>query len=212
MKTSSLFVSLVFYFLFNFSSQARTLIVGVGKEFAEPQQAFEACENGDEIKILRGNYTINTSFGLIKKKDIKIYGVGEVWLLASETYYDVFRVIGCKNIVIQNIRMKHLEPENERTDEFSCGGSVLVLESCKNVLVKKCEMNGCGRVGIDFSFSEDYENIRIEKCKIHHNSFCAVKYKQEPYFSEEGLMFFKWLKMKGNKIRNNGTKEVDVQD
>lgn len=210
MKTKIVLFTLVFFF--TYTIKARTLVVGAGQEFAEPQVAFEACQEGDEIKILKGNYTTNTSFGLIKKKNIKVYGVGKVWFLASETYYDVFRVIDCQNISIKNIRMKHLEPNNEKTDEYSCGGSVLVLESCENLWIQKCEMNGCGRVGINFSFSEDYKNIRVEKCKIHNNSFCAVKYKYEPYFSEEGLMFFKWLKMKGNKIFNNGQEPTQLKD
>ncbi|MDX2305724.1 MAG: hypothetical protein NW226_23155 [Microscillaceae bacterium] len=182
---------------------ARTLVVGLQETYKNPQEAFEACQDGDEIKILAGNYLSEQTYAFTHKKNVKIYGVGKVWLLCEEPSFDVFRVVACRNVILENIKMKHLQPDILDKAEDSCGGSVLVVESCQNLQIRNCELNGCGRIGINFAFSEDHEAIVLENNKIHQNSLCALMYRHHTYFRAEDMKF-PWLTFKKNMIKNNG--------
>lgn len=188
------------------SAQARLLVVGKNAEFRDPQSAFNSCTDGDEIEIQAGTYTSSGNVSLVNKKNIKITGKGTVWIVASELSWDVVRLVSCENITMSNIRMRHAKPDRKDKDVNGCGGRVLSFEGGKNIRVSNCEMNGCGRIGVDFTnykSDADYENIVLSKNKIHKNSLCAIHYQDNLYFSERDVNIA-WLTLNQNTIENNG--------
>ncbi len=190
----------------SFGASAKLLVVGKNAEFRDPQSAFDACTDGDEIQILEGSYTSNGNVSLVKKNNIKITGKGNVWIIASELGWDVVRLVGCENITMSNIKMRHAKPDRKDKDVNGCGGRVLSVEGGRNLTIKNCEMNGCGRIGVDFTNylnDADYSNIVLQNNKIHKNSLCAIHYKDVLYFNENDVNL-SWLILKQNTIVNNG--------
>ena len=103
-------------------------------------------------------YDGNTLY-IVGLENITIEGTSgdKGFLMTTPRYSDVLRFEQCRNITIKNMILGHEEAGD-------CEGDVLVLRGCKNVTVEKCDLFGCGCIGIYCSKSQ---NITVSRSDIY---------------------------------------------
>ena len=103
-------------------------------------------------------YDGNTLY-IVGMKNIVLHGTPEDggFLITKPRYSDVLRFESCKNITIKNLTLGH-----EETGD--CIGDVLVLNDCNNVTVEKCNLFGCGCIGVHTNRSK---NISLTNTDIY---------------------------------------------
>lgn len=139
---------------------------------ADIQEMIDRAEDGSEIVIPPGTYTISRPLMVKDKRDIRIKGSGDVRILGERIDRQIIIISGCDNIVLNGIRAWHKrnEPSDDKKEFDKRNGSVVDVENCGKVSFENCEFEGCGVYGV---FTMNTREVDILGCYIHHNSWKA---------------------------------------
>ncbi|MBN2890586.1 MAG: right-handed parallel beta-helix repeat-containing protein [Bacteroidales bacterium] len=154
------------------------------KTVDELYSAIEKAENNTIITLENKIFTITEPIYIDGIDNFMLDGNGATIILKSTTE-NVFNITNCNNFTMKDLKATHTEPDGP----LGCTGNVVYIENCKNATFLKCDLNGCGMVGIAAYYCKD---MMVLKSYIHKNSQYAIIY--------EGPNIL----IKGNKFENNG--------
>jgi parallel beta-helix repeat protein len=179
----------------------QTIVVGKNGNYPTLNLAVKDAENGDTIKVLAGTYIADDNIDIEKKRDLYIYGEGEVNILCSDYNRNVISLWKCNNIYIHNLNVRHTN-----SDGYFCAGNVFSISDSWNIKIEDCDINGCGARGV---VTYESENITLKNNHIHNNSRWAVVYYETGLLTETDTLV--GLTFEGNHIENNGATVVQEQ-
>lgn len=162
MRLYAFFTVLVLLFP-TFGLNSKIITVGKDAEYQTIQEAVGISSNGDTIKIKSGVYATDYTIVVKNKTNLKIIGEGYVDVICG-SYVNIIEIRNCKNVLIENVHAVHALG----TAYYGCGeeSNVLALYDCQNITIRKCELNGCGHIGI---YAYDSNNLLITNNYIHSN-------------------------------------------
>jgi len=143
------------------------IVVGKGQQFETLQQAIKAAPDGSTITILEGEYYSSRTIDVKLKYNLTIKGEGKVSLLGTDMESDVIHVQNSKNIVFDNLTVKHTNPPTDTR----CYGNVFSLWGSKEVTIKNSDINGSGVVGV---MSYEQDGLTLENNIFHRNQYAGV--------------------------------------
>lgn len=79
---------------------------------------------------------------LMKIHHLTIIGEKNVTIVVNPRYANVFNMVQCNNIKIQNVTLGH-------TEEGYCTGGVIFAKDCEDITIEDCDLFGCGTYGIE---------------------------------------------------------------
>lgn len=131
------------------------------------QALIDQAPDNTTLRIPKGTYIINE--GLLVKGKIGLSIIGETGttLLLTDLDKDVLSIEDSRQIRIFNLLLRHHTP----LKEYKCHGSVVRIDNTKDITLANNELNGCGAIGIS---AQKTQNLTIEHCYIHSNSFNAL--------------------------------------
>ena len=140
---------------------------------ASLQELIDKAEDGSEIVIKSGTYSIPEPLRIEGKKQLSIKGEGNVIILGENIDQQIFIINECGSITIEDIRARHKSSrDSDETKVFEKrSGSVVDIENTDKAVFVNCEFEGCGVYGI---YTEDVAEVEITGCYIHHNSWRAL--------------------------------------
>lgn len=94
---------------------------------------------------------------LINMKDLTIRGESGAKIVVEPRYAFVFNLVGCENVVIENLTIGH-------TEGGYCEGGVIGVERSSDVYIRQCDLYGCGTYGL---VAERSRMIRMSDSNIH---------------------------------------------
>jgi len=146
------------------------------------QELINKAEDGSELVIKSGTYTISEPLRVEGKKRLDIKGEGNVIVLGENIDLQIFIIKGCESISLENIRARHKSSSGseERKVFEKRSGSVIDIEDTGRAEFMNCELEGCGVYGI---YAVNSDEIDITGCYIHHNSWMALG-----FHAERGVM------------------------
>lgn len=77
---------------------------------------------------------------------------------------DVMKFVNCNDLTIKRLKIGH-------TEMVECGGNVITLEGCDNILLSKLDLYGCGVIGLEANNCTD---LRMKSSIIHDCSWVAM--------------------------------------
>jgi hypothetical protein len=92
-------------------------------------------------------------------RGLHLRAVGGPVRVLSRSPAEVVQFAGCRDVFLEGLVLGH-------SDEvaFHCVAPVLSLQQCTNVLVRDCELFGCGTEGI---VAAEVDSLRMERGEIH---------------------------------------------
>jgi hypothetical protein len=123
------------------------------------QQAIDRSQEGDVIVLAAGTYYTQSPILVEHKRDLTIRGEDSVLIVNSQTYDHVFSIFDCTKLSITDIEAGHSETP-------FCYGDVIYITQCENVEIVRCNLYGCGVIGVEMVKCTD---IRVLNCLIHDN-------------------------------------------
>lgn len=195
MKTTLISLALLGFFLTACHVNRNIIKVkGSNKMYSSIADAVDSSASGSTLIIYPGKYTIDDQLW-VTKDSFTLKGKGNVEILCTNMESNVIW-IGGTNITIKNIKAKHIKPGFYA----ECTGNVIYIDMGENIHIENCDLNGCGRIGINI---QGGSHIVIRKNLIHDNTECAVKVDNIRYFgttndNPEKVRFI------DNTIYNNG--------
>jgi hypothetical protein len=130
------------------------------------QQLLLNAKGIKKVIIPHGTYILPKSL-IIPYDNMIIYCEPGTRILVDNSYDNVINIHGRKNIQIENAHLSHLRPRKY----YACHGHVVDIENSENIKLYNCEINGCGAIGVG---ALKTDNLTIQNCWIHSNSFNAV--------------------------------------
>ena len=92
-------------------------------------------------------------------------GMGETKLTTRSAFSDVLSFRGCADLTLEDLTFGH------RTPQGGCDGDVISLTGCDEVQLSRCELFGCGVIGLDaYSCSRVY----LDDCLLRDCSMAAL--------------------------------------
>jgi hypothetical protein len=135
-------------------------------ENVDLQALIDRAEDGDTITISTGTYVIEDGLVISGREGLTILCESPVNVFCRDTNDDVLTIMSSSGITLAGGRLRHLEP----LDEYICHGGVVRVAEASDVLVYRCELDGCGAIGASIRSSQ---NVHIHQCHVHDNSFAA---------------------------------------
>ncbi|MFH0865118.1 MAG: right-handed parallel beta-helix repeat-containing protein [Bacteroidota bacterium] len=169
-------------------------IKGSKQKFSSIQQAVDSAKNGSTLIINPGKYEISEQLWIVKDS-FTVKGKGKVEILCTDMKWNVIW-IGGNHITIKKIYARHIKPEFYA----ECMGSVIYVDMGENTHIENCDLNGCGRVGVNISGGL---NIILKNNYIHDNTECAVRILGNNYYSATDE-FPDVVRFINNIFNNNG--------
>ncbi|SNR16254.1 right-handed parallel beta-helix repeat-containing protein [Tenacibaculum jejuense] len=84
-------------------------------------------------------------------------------IISFEEHEDILSFKNCDNLNFNNLSIYHMDE--------TCNGYVLLLETCKNVVIENTNLNGSGAIG---AYLIDSENVNFLNTNLFRNAFHAV--------------------------------------
>lgn len=159
----------------------------VSQNVTNEKELFDAvakAKNGDVIKLEKKIYNISEPIIISEVDNLTIEGQGATIILESTTE-NVFQILYSNSFTMKNIKATHSEPDGP----LGCTGNVVYIENCDDATFYKCDLNGCGMVGIAAYYCD---NLLVEKSYLHKNSEYAIIYQGSS------------LNVEKTKFENNG--------
>lgn len=138
--------------------------------------ALGSIKDGETIHISKGDYVINDPLVITGKKNIRIEGDDDVWILGERINMQVLKLENCSDVQLYNIKGRHLLEGKEKLEGVKFDGrlgSVLDMEGCNRVNIDKCELEGCGVYGV---YGVECDAVELVNCNLHHNSVKAIAF------------------------------------
>lgn len=121
----------------------------------------ENAKNGSVVTIPDGEYK-SQYFVLKNKKNLTIKGnPGRVWLVSEDNLATIFLLFNCENVTFEGIGFLHKV-------QGHCTGNAIDVFKSKNIRFDKCDISGCGVIGINANL---VENLEVTNSYIHHCSY-----------------------------------------
>lgn len=92
-------------------------------------------------------------------RNLRLCTIGGPVRVLGKSPVDVVRCEGCSDVTFEGLVLGH-----DTGVEHYCTAPVLTLKDCKNVVVRDCELFGCGTEGV---VAEQVEGFRMERGEIH---------------------------------------------
>jgi hypothetical protein len=92
-------------------------------------------------------------------RNLRLCTIGGPVRVLGKSPIDVVRCEGCSDIMFEGLVLGH-----DTGTEVYCSAPVLTLKDCKNVVVRDCELFGCGTEGV---VAEQVDGFRMERGEIH---------------------------------------------
>ncbi len=108
--------------------------------FSELSEPYYQASAKDENEI--GNFYA-AAYPLLRIDHVKIQGEGRVEIVIEDAYDAVFSVMGCDDVVLENLTFGH------EVEPGYCSGSVILCSKSQNVTIQNCDMYGCGTYGLE---------------------------------------------------------------
>jgi len=148
---------------------SKTITVHPGEKL---QAAIHSARPGDTILLKSGTHITKKDIIIRSKTNLTIKGEKKAKIVCDNPDTAVISIISSRNIQIINIFATHREPENVS----ACTGSVILIYDCKGyVKIDKCDLNGCGSIGVEAFNSE---KIQITNSFIHNNNWAGIVVKR----------------------------------
>ncbi len=153
------------------------------------------------VRIPKGRYTINRGLVVKGRTHLSILADAGTQILLTDTDQDVLTITDSRQIRVFNVLMRHVMPLRG----YECHGGVIRISSSREVVIANSELNGCGAVGIS---AQDTQDLTIEHCYIHNNSFNAL------YFSDiRGLrLWSNVIVSNANTLQLYGVDDMQMSD
>ncbi len=173
-------------------------IIRVGKN--RPYKSLHDVFKGEKlknkiIKVDEGRYESDKEI-YARGENLLIEGKGIVEIICTNMEANVFWISGT-HITIRNIVARHVEPPFYA----HCVGNVFTLDVCDYVTLEKCDINGCGRVGVYYNISDT--KLNLFENKIHNNSLAAIS-DQDGNLYNEAVENHPLITFRGNYFVDNG--------
>ena len=114
-------------------------------------------------------------------RNLQLRAVGGPVRVLSRSPAEVVQFAGCRDVLLEGLVLGHT-PEVE----YHCVAPVLSLQQSSNVLLRDCELFGCGTEGI---VAEKSEGIRMERGEIHTCRHGAVIFNDCQGIAFDGVLF-----------------------
>ena len=92
-------------------------------------------------------------------RNLRLCTIGGPVRVLGKSPLDVVRCEGCSDVTFEGLVLGH----DTGVDHY-CTAPVLTLKDCKNVVVRDCELFGCGTEGV---VAEQVDGFRMERGEIH---------------------------------------------
>jgi hypothetical protein len=92
-------------------------------------------------------------------RNLRLCTIGGPVRVLGKSPVDVVRCEGCSDVTFEGLVLGH-----DTGVESYCTAPVLTLKDCKNVVVRDCELFGCGTEGV---VAEQVDGFRMERGEIH---------------------------------------------
>jgi len=178
-------------------------------EDVDLQDLIDSAADGDTLTIPSGTYINNHGLVIEDREDLTIICQSPVNIYCRDTDADVLTIEESSGITIAGAHLRHFEP----LEEYQCHGGVVRIVESSDVLLYRCELDGCGAIGASVRSSKD---VHVNKCHIHDNSFVAfylddsedVKITESRIDNNKSMLASyssddQSLEMWGNTIENN---------
>ena len=156
----------------------------------EIESLYKSLETGGNIQLPRRIYQLDRPLRIVSKENLSLDGGGSTFVMKDKDA-DVVFVENSNNIILKNFKATHIEPEGP----IGCTGSVIQVFNNKNVLIKNCQLNGSGIIGV---VSYETRQLKITDSYIYNNSAYGVLYDGDTS-----------LEIKNNTFENNGQSGSD---
>ncbi len=107
-------------------------------------------------------------------ENLKIIGEEGTELVIDPSYSWVMKFANCKQISLEKVTCGHTSPGY-------CTGGVLMFDNCKDVMIKECDLYGCGTYGITIKNSSDFT--------IHKSIIRECTYGIAQFFNAKNVLF-----------------------
>ena len=172
------------------------------------QRVLDNARDGSTVTIPFGEYCLSDGLVIRDRKNLIITSQSGTRILVKDVKADVVSILQSEEISINNLHLRHVNP----LEEYQCHGAVIRVKDSNDILIRNCELNGCGAIGVS---SWSSKNIIIRNCHIHHNTFNAFYFqscadmKIQSSVAEDNGNFIQMyntrsLEMRDNVIRRNG--------
>jgi len=181
-----------------FASRERVFINDLSTDL---QALIDQTPDNGVVRIPKGRYTINQGLVIKGRSHLSILADVGTQILLTDTDQDVLTITDSHQIRVFNVLMRHVTP----LKQYQCHGGVISISGSKKVVIANCELNGCGAVGIS---ARDTQDLTIEHCYIHNNSFNAL------YFSDiRGLrLWSNVITANANTLQLYGVDDMQMSD
>lgn len=170
-------------------------------------EALSNLTSNSKLTIPEGTYMIPARMEINNLENVVIEGDGNVDIQLTDANDAVFMVYDCKNITVRNLHLKHYVPDENQV----CTGGVLNLSSTDNVTVERCDLNGCGVVGIS---GWGNTGLKVRENYIHDNSYAGISLVSpsgQELLIVNGEMPLEGVELEGNMIEDNGSPKSRVE-
>lgn len=162
----------------------KTKTVCPGMSRSKIQTLVESVAPGTTIRFRAGTYRSSDAIYLRNLKDVTLKADGAVTVLCDSSTSNVIELVNCQNVVLSGFRLTHTQPPQHEV----CVGNVIAVFDCGEVTIRKCDINGCGAIGI-YAFTSQVSAVRNH---IHDNSVRPI------------VFVGKQLRLIQNQIDDNG--------
>jgi hypothetical protein len=165
------------------------------------QALIDQTPDNGVVRIPKGRYTINHGLVIKGRSHLSILADVGTQILLTDTDQDVLTITDSHQIRVFNVLMRHVTPMKQ----YECHGGVISISGSRKVVIANSELNGCGAVGIS---ARDTQDLTIEHCYIHNNSFNAL------YFSDiRGLrLWSNVITANANTLQLYGVDDMQMSD
>lgn len=132
------------------------------------QAVIDNSKDGDVIVFAKGIYRVATALKIYGKSNLTLNGNGSS-IICDSLSADVISVDKSEGIALINFKATHTRPSGP----LGCTGNVFLVYRSSNILIEKCDINGCGIVGV---CSYETDNLNISNNIIHENKEYAILY------------------------------------
>jgi len=165
------------------SSFPKTLLVGKNETIKTLRQAFEICENGDILKIMKGSYLENN---LILTKQISLLGID--FPIISGNKKEKILTVKANNVVISGIHFM------DTGASFVKDNAAIKLDSVSNCLVENNK------------FTNNFFGIYLAKswnCTLRNNKVISSQKKQTYSGNGIHLWYCRGITIEGNTVQGH---------
>ncbi|MEZ6037898.1 MAG: right-handed parallel beta-helix repeat-containing protein [Planctomycetota bacterium] len=114
-------------------------------------------------------------------EDLQLRSIGGPVRLLGRSPADVLRLENCRGVQFEGLVMGHLDEL-----AFACSAPVVTLHECRDVVLRDCELFGCGTHGI---VADKVQGLHMERGEIHTCRYGVVQFTDARDLAFHGVRF-----------------------